>query len=127
MTRHREIRSQDIWLDDDGIIRARLKPGIDLQLDDAKEVVAVMASLGGGVPRPVLVDVGATRSMSRDARKYFAGAETAKVESAVALLIKSPLARAIGNFFMGVNKTLFPTRLFTSEEEALAWLRDFLT
>ena len=41
-------------------------------------------------------------------------------------LIRSPLARAIGNFFRGLNKPLFPTRLFTSEPEAMAWLRSFL-
>jgi hypothetical protein len=48
------------------------------------------------------------------------------VESAAALLIGSPLTRAIGNFFMGLNKPLIPTRLFTSETEALAWLKGFV-
>jgi hypothetical protein len=37
------------------------------------------------------------------------------------------VARAIGNFFMGLNKPLIPTRLFTSEAEALGWLREFVT
>jgi hypothetical protein len=64
--------------------------------------------------------------MSRDCRKYFAGPETARVEASVALLVMSPLTRAIGNFFMGLNKTLVPTRLFTSEDDALIWLREFL-
>ena len=40
--------------------------------------------------------------------------------------LRSPLTRAIGNFFLGLNKPLMPTRLFTSEEEALAWLKTFV-
>jgi hypothetical protein len=44
----------------------------------------------------------------------------------VALLVGSPMSRAIGNFFIGLNKPLIPTRLFVSEPEALAWLRGFL-
>ena len=69
------------------------------------------------------MDITEIDGMTREARQYFAGPETAKVESAAALLIKSPLTRAIGNFFLGFNKPLFPTRLFTSTEEALLWLK----
>ena len=68
----------------------------------------------------------ALKGMSRDARVYFAGPQTAEVESAAALLIHSPLGRAVGNFFLGLNKPLFPTRLFTSESDALAWLSSFV-
>jgi hypothetical protein len=118
-----ELRSQSIELGADGIVRARLKPGVDVGAEDAIEAVRVIALLCADGRRPVLVDMSQLRSMTRDARVYFAGPETAKVESAVALLIKSPLTRAIGNFFMGLNKTLFPTRLFTSEAEAVQWLR----
>ena len=45
---------------------------------------------------------------------------------AIALLVGSPLSRVIGNFFVGLNRSTFPLRLFTSEEEAIAWLRTFL-
>jgi hypothetical protein len=48
------------------------------------------------------------------------------VVARAALVIRSPMAKAIGNFFMGLDKTLIPTRLFTSEEEATQWARQFL-
>ncbi len=32
----------------------------------------------------------------------------------------------IGNFFIGFNKSPMPTKLFTSEPEALEWLKEFL-
>ncbi|WP_375768213.1 STAS/SEC14 domain-containing protein [Archangium gephyra] len=118
-----EVRTQTIWLDDEGIVRARLKPGIHIGLGDAQEAVRAIGELAQGRRSRVLVDMREILSMDREARMYFAGEETAKVESAVAIFIRSPLSRAIGNFFMGLNKPLFPTCLFTSEEEALAWLK----
>jgi hypothetical protein len=35
------------------------------------------------------------------------------------------LSRALGNFFLGLNKPSMPTRLFDDQEQALAWLRGF--
>lgn len=121
-----ETRTQTVWLDAEGIIRAQFKHNCDVNLEDAQESIRKIGEVGAGTPRPTLVDLSGTRSIDREARKYFAGPETAKVESAAALLVKSPLSRAIGNFFMGMNKALTPARLFTSEPEALAWLRGYL-
>ena len=127
MTQRCEVRSQRIWLADDGIVRTAMQPDVfELELADAQEVIKGVASVCGGVRRPVLVDIRELRSMSRECRKYFAGPETAEVEAAVALLVVSPLTRAIGNFFMGINKSLVPTKLFTSEGDALVWLRGYV-
>ena len=127
MSNEIEVRTQRIWLADDGIIHAKLKPHVEVDRADAEEAIRAISSLCQGTRRPVFVDMSDIKFMSREARTYFAGPETAKVESAAALLIRSPLTKAIGNFFMGLNRPLFPTRLFTSEAEALTWLRELLT
>lgn len=119
----RDTRTQYVWMDDQGIVHAEIKAGAQLVREDAEEVIATIAELAGGTPRPVLVDMSKARGMDRGARMYFAGAETARHESAAALIVKSPLTRALGNFFMGLNKPLVPTRLFSEETEALEWLR----
>ncbi len=64
--------------------------------------------------------------MTRDARVYFAGSESKKVHSAAALLAQSPLSKVLGNLFLGLNKPLFPTRLFTSEKDAIEWLKGYI-
>ena len=74
----------------------------------------------------MLVDLTHCKAISREARAYYAGEQAAKSGLAAALLIGSPLARAIGNFFMQINKPIFPARLFTSEAQALAWLKSFV-
>jgi hypothetical protein len=118
-----EVRTHIIWLADDGILRVKVKPNIQITLRDAQVAMRAISDVCGGKRRPALVDMTGLVAMDREARLVFAGEETAKVESAAALIIDSLLSRAIGNFFMGLNKPIIPTRLFTSEAEALAWLK----
>jgi hypothetical protein len=114
-----------VELDVDGIVRIHHKPQAAVDLDDAQELIGMVASAFGR-RRPGLVDLTGVRSLSRGARKYFAGQEASEVVAVCALLVTSPLATAIGNFFMGFDRPLSPTRLFTSEAEALEWLRSSL-
>ncbi len=73
----------------------------------------------------VLVDMRAIKGVSRDAREYYANERTASIQRATALVIKSPLSRVIANFFMGLNRPLTPTRMFTDVDEAIEWLQSF--
>ena len=50
-----------------------------------------------------------------------------KYTVAQALVIDSGPSRVMGNFFLGLNKPRFPTKLFTSEAKAEAWLREYPT
>jgi hypothetical protein len=118
--------SQLIWLDAEGILHADGKPQSVITLEEAETVVRHIRAAANGIRRPILVDLTGLKSISREARAYFAGPETAEVESAAALIVTSPMSKAIGNFFMGLNKGLMPTRLFTSPVLALEWLRQYL-
>jgi len=121
-----EVRTGRIWLGDDGIIRATTNPETDLTLADAKEQIEATAKIGRDERLPVLVDFSNMRSQDRECRAYFAGEETAKAVRACAILVTSPVGRVIGSFFMGLNKPVAPTKLFTSETEAIEWLKRFL-
>jgi hypothetical protein len=115
-----------VSLGEDGVLRFRSLPGASHTLEDARENVRAARELTeSGKLAPNLVDFSGIQSMTRDARAYYAGPETAEVMTAVAILVDSFLSRAMGNFFMGLNKPLMPTRLFSSETEALSWLRGF--
>lgn len=70
----------------------------------------------------VLADVRAARSLSRDARIYYQSAERVVDSIGCALLIDSGVSRVIGNFLIGLNKGPMTIRLFTSEQDARAWL-----
>ncbi len=114
------------WLDADGILRGVADEGVEHTLAQAQEQLALQRTMGGGRARPLLMDIRGARALTREARAFYASPVAAEVFNATALLISSPLSRALGNFFLGLNKPHMPTRLFTSEAEALAWLRESL-
>ena len=73
----------------------------------------------------VLIDMSLIKSISRDARMYYANERTASIQRATALLVDSPVSRVIANFFMGLNRPLSPSRMFTDRTQAIKWLETF--
>ena len=119
------LRTGRFWVDDEGFHRGECFEGAEETLADAEEQLREQRALGGGVRRPFLMDISRVRSLSRDARNCFANSDASiEIYLCVALLVGSPLSRAVGNFFIGLNKPRMVTRLFTSEQEALAWMRE---
>ena len=98
--------------------------GADFELCDATEAVRVTWAVAGQKRRGVLVDMRGVRSQTRDAREYFMSDDVARRLSAVALLVGSPVSRMIGNFFLRIGDHRIPTRIFTTDAEAAAWLLD---
>ena len=116
-------RTERIWIGDDEVIRAVVHPGLVTTLEDAQENVRGFATVGGGTKRYALIDMRAhAASATREAREYYAGPENAQHVLAVALLVRSSISRLMGNFFLGLNKTSFPLKLFSEPEPALTWL-----
>ena len=118
-------RIAKIYLGEDSIVRAAYFPKAEETLTDAKENIAAVAKVSKGQKYPILVDYRKVKSVAREARAYYAGKETAKVVNAVAILIGSLVSRVIANFFLGLNKPKFPVKLFTSEADAIEWLKGF--
>jgi hypothetical protein len=117
------LRCGRFWKQD-GILFGLAGEGVTASAEDAREQFEVQRKMLDGHPMPFLMDIRKARGISRQARTMFASEEAAKIFAATALLIGSPLSRALGNFFLGLNKAQMPTRLFTDEAEALAWLRE---
>lgn len=119
-------RIANIYIRTDGIIQCDGFAGTEIILQDAVDCINAQAQLAEGKKRPILVTLNSVKSMDREARMYFGGEEAAKNANSTALVVSSPIGRVIGNFFIGLNKSRFPTKLFTSEDEAVAWLKKFI-
>jgi hypothetical protein len=124
MSRVIETRTEALTLGDDGVLRCRIKPTDLHTLADAVENVRARLSLIGEARVPTLLDARATREITREAREYYTGPETAKVTLGMAMLVGSSVGRMIGNFLIQVNRPHFPIRLFADESEALRWLSE---
>lgn len=116
-------RTERLWLHPERYVIAEVRPGLIADLDDAIVNVAAVGTLAAGVPLPLLLDMRAhATSATRECREYYAGAEAQRVNLAVAMLVRSHVSRVVGNFFLGLNKTRFPFRMFSDLDEAVAWL-----
>jgi len=118
-------RTSTIWLED-GMLRVLVQAGITESLETARVNLDVLKKLAGDVKRPMLVDIRGAKGIERRARQLYGSRATEVVLAATAMLVKSGISRAVGNFLLGVMRPGFPCRLFTSEPAALAWLETYL-
>ena len=119
-------RVNKVWLGEDGIVRIIHVPGAEVTLEDCKETMAAYLKLNKGKRLPLFVDTRKMKSFSRAGRQYYSGEEAALVASAAAIIVDTPVSKALGNFYLGVSNPHLPSRLFSSDSEALEWLKGYL-
>ena len=109
----------------DGILDYAYVDGVTVDLDTAERVVQeTRKALDELRPYPTLVRINRVRSVSREARAYFAEhQDNLEIVSRVALLASNPVGRIVANFFLGLNAPPRPTRLFGEADEAMVWLK----
>jgi hypothetical protein len=116
-----------VWLAEDGITHYQAAPGADVGLTEAQETHEAVLQLQGNSQHPLLADIRQARSISREARHFFAGAvPAATTTAAVALLVESQVSRMIGRFFLRLNHPPYPMQMFDSEPDAIAWLKGYV-
>jgi hypothetical protein len=113
------------WLDEDGIIIAIGSNQQIHTLEDAIANTKINAALAGGTRRPFLIEMTKVKTMSSEARAFYAGPEPKKSISAVAMVTRSSVGKAVANFFLLLTTPSIPTRMFTSMDEAKVWLRKY--
>lgn len=122
-----ETRVYRNWLGEDGIIyNIIFLHNAEVNKEDIAMSIAAITKLVRGVKRPVLSDIRNLKEVDREGRQLGAAEEAARNILALAILISSPVSRAIGNIFLKINRPQFPTRLFTSEADAVKWLKEFV-
>ncbi|MBU2512255.1 hypothetical protein KJ966_13035 [bacterium] len=113
-------RTGEFFRKKDGVLRFSYFDSTEVFLEDALENIAAANRINGHDCQPLLIDITTVRYMKNDARKAFSMERNA---SAIALITSSYISRVIGNFFIGLEKTVVPSRLFNSEEDAIRWVK----
>lgn len=112
-TRKIELRAFTTWLGVDGICYTVVRPNVSIVLQDALENCVSIKEISGDTIYPLLVNLKEINSISKEARDHFSMQNRTPAVSAIAMLIRSPVSRVVGNFFLGINKSTVPTKLFT--------------
>jgi hypothetical protein len=116
-------RTADVHRVDDVVI-ARIRPGVVQSLEDAEVNLAACKAACEESPRPLLVDIRQSQPLVPEVRHHYSGERLAHAFTKLAMLVAtSPLGRMMGSIYLRVVQIGVPARMFTDEEEALAWLR----
>jgi hypothetical protein len=114
----------DYFVDADDVIV--VMPHVGLKDDAASARVNIKFQLDyqASTSRPCALVVVLTSLVSQDAeaRRIYAEATDPSRFFATALVVGSPISRAIASFFLGLTKPKNPTRVVDSIESALAWV-----
>ena len=111
------------WLED-GLLRCVAREGNEQSRAEAEDSMRVFAQLAAGKRRPAVMAILGVKRLSREARAIYTNQEAGATFAAVALVVAgSTVARALVNFVLTVGKPAFPTRIFETVDEALAWAK----
>ena len=121
-----ECSGAKIWLQENGIVRIEYPENFHMTLDVMESVYQRHLQITTD-KRPMLVDAASVASSDYDAQQFVSSDKAAALVSALAIVVKSAFTRAMGKVFMMFHKPPYPTRMFYHEEDALEWLKTFLT
>ena len=119
--KYQESEAFYTWMGADGICRTVVKDGVDIDIKEAKINSEIVKSYDQGKKFPLIVDMRKIKSMDREAREFLSIKDRPSPVCCITLIISSPVSRVIGNFFIGLNKSRVPNKLFTNYEKALVW------
>ena len=108
-----------VALQANGVVHVIWAPNARIEAVDARAARAAVNEVCDGTEHPILVDMAATETVTREARAVLS---LPSVASRLALLGSSPVDRVVANFFIGMHVPPCPTRFFTSRNEAISWL-----
>lgn len=97
-----------------------------ISLDTAREIVHTRKAFTYGFSMPALIISQGLVSIDRPARKYFSSDEGTAGLTACAVVVNSIFSSFLGNFFLSVNKTVMPVKIFSDVNRAEIWLQRFV-
>ncbi len=110
----------------DNILVGTYKGNLRIDLLIAKEIVRTRLSFTGGRKLPALIISQGVISMDKPARDYLASDEAIKDLLAAAIFVDTSFSALLGNFFLKVNKTKMPVKVFHNIGRAEKWLAKYI-
>lgn len=113
------------YMGDDGILYSESKIA-ERTIQNYEELFELYKKISDNGREKIrtLGNITKTQPMSKEVREFISK-ELPKYIKAMALLSDSSLGRMIGNFFLKVNPTQYPSMVFNDRDEAVRWLKQF--
>ncbi len=108
------------------ILIGTYKDDIHITLSMAKDIVNNRLLFTEKKKMPCLIISKGVVSIEKSAREFLASTEGTEGLTASAIYVKSSFSSFLGNFFIIVNKTEIPVKLFTDLKKAKKWLTKYI-
>ena len=119
-----KVSTGKVCLVQNEIVKLEFSPKVSIDLKQAKEIYKARLKLKTKEKKQLLLADFTTGPLpDLDARHFAKSEEVTSITHAMAILSNNTMGNILGNFFVGLNKPHFPTKLFSKEEQAIAWLR----
>lgn len=102
------------------------KTGLHINREIAHEIVSARLSFTEGKKMAAMLISQGVISMDKPAREYLASDEATEGLLATAIIVDSSFSSFLGNFFLMVNKTKMPVKIFYDIPLAEKWLQQFI-
>lgn len=123
LVKHKVTEKIIFGMREDGIFYTECIPNTIMTLEDGIFSTKTTSEMQEGIAYPLLCDLSNVVKITKDCREHFAGPIHAETYTVTALLVTNPISKIIGNFFIGLNKTVKKTKLFTDKSKAIEWLK----
>ena len=110
----------------DGILIGTYEKDLNIDLDIARQIVEYRLAFTKGKTVPAMIFSSGIKSIDKPARDYLASEKGTAGLSATAIIARSPFSRIMGNFFLKVNETGIPVKIFSDAVRAEKWLKQFV-
>jgi hypothetical protein len=112
------------WITD-GILFFKYKPNTTIDIKVAKCVVTDRIHFQNERSYPILCDIRGIISTDKAGRDYLAQSGSI-LTKAVGLIVHEKVLLTISSFYLQISKPSVPTQIFTKEDEALLYLKEFV-
>jgi len=115
-----------IKLRSDGILHSHTSSSIDFNVESLKEFNLIMGRMLKYKKAPLLITLDEFAIPPAETREFWAKKDSCPYASADAYVAVNLGHRIMGSAYLKFNRPGRPTKIFSSQENAVAWLRTFL-
>ncbi len=98
------------------------KDGVRMNFEMVLKAREVYNGLSEGHRINLIVDLTGVKQVDMDARKSMSDDNFQERIAVMAIVVRDPISRMIGNFMIGLNKPKIPLQLFSSFDAARKWI-----
>lgn len=115
-----------ISINNEGIGHQHFKDNVTMDIPEQLENLDAIIKICDGHPTPFVITAGKHFIITKDARDNALSLEPKSPINANAIVVQNLAYRLIAEFFIKVQKPKNPYKIFTKQEEAFEWCKQFI-